>query len=119
MLHIKNMRNKISMIFILILQDDLDLDPTPISNQMPKWAKKLIEAVGNDVGDPDDRIKARSRYQNEYVALSHTCLLPTEWCNKLPGRCYLMIANDPQFGPLKNKMDHSILPLEIRDKRNI
>ena len=30
-----------------------------------------------------------------------------------------MIANDPQFVQLKNKMDHSIPPLERRDKSNI
>ena len=28
-----------------------------------------------------------------------------------------MIVNDPQFGPLKNKIDRSIPPIERRDKR--
>ena len=79
----------------------------------------LIEAAGNDVGDLDDRIKMRSQYHNDYVALSHRASLPTEWCNKIPKRCYLMIANDPQFVPLKNKMVHPIPPPKRKDKRNI
>ena len=80
-------------------------------------AQKLIEAAGNGVGNPDDRRRMRSQYQTEYVPPSHAALLPTQWYNKLPGRCYLMIANDPQFGPLKNKMDHSIPPLEKKRQK--
>ena len=30
-----------------------------------------------------------------------------------------MIANDQQFGPLRNKIDHSIPPPERRNKSNI
>ena len=49
-------------------QHDLDIefvpqdnpDPSLISNQKPKWAKKLIETAENDVGDPYDRRKMRS-----------------------------------------------------------
>ena len=38
----------------IIPQDDLDTDPSPIPNQNPKWAEKIIEENGNVVGDPDD-----------------------------------------------------------------
>ena len=103
----------------IVPQDDLDLDPTPILNQKPKWAENLIEEVGNIVWVPNDRRRMRSQYQNQHVSLSRTASPPTEWCNKLPHRCYLMIENDPQFGPLMNKTDHSIPPQERRDKRNI
>ena len=103
----------------IIPQDDLDLDPTPIPNKNPEWAQNLIEAVGNGVRNPNDRRKMRSQYQNESVALSQTSSLPTEWCNKLPGRCSIMIVNDLQFVPVKKKMDHSSPPPERRDKRNI
>ena len=103
----------------IVPQDDPYPYPTPILNQKPKWVENLIEAAENDAGDLHDRIKKGSRYHKECVALSHTASLPTKWCNKLPQRCYLMISNDPQFGPLMNKMDHSIPPLERRDKRNI
>ena len=92
-------------------QYDIDPDPTPIPNHKPKWDEKLIKEARNVVADLDDRRKARYQYKKEYVALSHTASLPTERCNKIIGRCYLMITNDPQFGPLKNKMDHSIPPL--------
>ena len=46
----------------IVPQDDPDPNPTLISNQNPKLVEKLIEACGNDVGDPDDRRKTRSRY---------------------------------------------------------
>ena len=68
----------------IIPQDDLDPDPAPILNKKPKWAKNLIEAVENGVGNQYDRRRTRSQYQNEHIALSHTTSLPTEWCNKLP-----------------------------------
>ena len=105
-------------------QDQHDLDIEVVAresldpNQWPKskWAQTVIEATGNGSGNPDDRRRTRSQYQNEHVALSHTASLSTEWCNKLPGKCYLMIANDQQFGPLKNKIDHSIPPPERRNK---
>ena len=103
----------------IVPQDDIDPDQAPIPNQKPKWDEKLIEATGNVGGDPDNRRITRSQYQNEHVALSHIASLPIAWCNKLLGRCYLMIANDSQFSPLQNKMDHSIPPLERRDKSNI
>ena len=52
----------------------LDLDPTPIPNQRPKprWAQKLIDAVGDGVGNPEDIRRTRSQYQNEHVSLSLT-----------------------------------------------
>ena len=103
----------------IVPQDDLDPDPAPIPNQKPKWAKNLIKAAGNDIGDPNDRRKKRSQYQSDYVPLCHTASLPTEWCNFFLGRYYVMIANDSQFGPLKNKIVHSIHPLKRRDKSNI
>ena len=101
----------------IVPQDDLDQAPIP--NQKPEWAQNLVEATGNGPGNPDDRRRTSYQYHNEHVALSHIDSLPTQWFNKLPQRCYLMIVNDPQFGPPMNKMDHSIPPLERRDKRNI
>ena len=80
-------------------QHDIDIEIVPQDGLDPKWSKNLIEAAGNDVGDPDDRRRTRSQYQNEYVALSHIASLPIEWCNKIPKRCYLMMKIDPQFGP--------------------
>ena len=68
----------------IVPQDYLNLDSTPIPNQKPKWAQNLIEAVKNVDGNPDDRRRTRSQYQNEHVALSHSVSLPSEWCNKLP-----------------------------------
>ena len=103
----------------IIPQDDLDPYPPPIPNQNPKWPKNLIKAVGNGAGNIDDRRRMRSQYQNEHVALSHTTSLPTDRFIKLPERCYLLMKIDQQFGPLMNKMDHSIPPPERRDKRNI
>ena len=103
----------------IVRQDDPNPEQALILNQKPKWDEKLIEAAGNVVGDPSDRRITRSQYQNEHVSLSHTTSLPTLWCNKLPERCYLMMNIDPQFGPLMNKMDHSIPPPKRRDKRNL
>ena len=103
----------------IVPQDDPYLDIAPIPNQNTKWYERLIEAIGNEVGDPNDRRRMRSQYHNEHVSLSHIASLPIEWCNKLPKRCYLMMKIDPQFGPLMKKMDHSIHPLEIRGERNI
>ena len=53
-------------------QEDLDIDPTSIPSQRPKWAHKLIKVDGDVVGNPDDRRRSSSQYQNDYVALSHT-----------------------------------------------
>ena len=39
--------------------------------------------------------------------------LPTEWFNKVPEKCYLMIENDHSLGPQKKKFDHSF-PLPAR-----
>ena len=44
----------------IVPQNDPVLDPSPISNQNPKWDERLIEVDGNDVGDPDDSRKTRS-----------------------------------------------------------
>ena len=43
-------------------QESPDLDPVSIPNQKPKprWAQKLIDAAGNGIGDPEDRIITRS-----------------------------------------------------------
>ena len=46
----------------IIPQDDLDQDPTLISNQKPKLVENLIETTRNVVGDPDDRRRTRSQY---------------------------------------------------------
>ena len=101
--------------------ENLDSDPYPTPNQWPKpkWAQKLIEAVGDGAGNPEDRRRTWSQYQNEHVTHSHAASLSTQRCNKLLGKCYLMITNDLQFGPLKNKIDHSIPPPKRRDKGNI
>ena len=84
--------------FEIIPQDDLDPDTTPILNQKPKWSQKIIEETGNGVGNPDDRRRTRSQYQNEHVALSFIVFLPSEWCNKLPERRYMMVRTDQQLG---------------------
>ena len=58
-------------------------------------------------GKPKDRRRTRSQYQNEHDALSLTNSLPTEWCNEIPGKCYMMRASDQPLGPQKKKIDHS------------
>ena len=68
----------------IIPQYYLDPAPTPIPNQKPKWAHKLIEVDGTGARHPNDRRRMRSQYHNENVALSHTASLPTEWYNKIP-----------------------------------
>ena len=87
-------------------QHELDIEVVPhenlypnhtiIPNQWPKpkWVQKLIEAARDGVRNPEDRRRTWSQYQNEHVALSLTYLIPTKWCNKIIGWCYLMIAND-------------------------
>ena len=60
---------------------------------------KTHATVGDGVGNPEDRRRTRSQYQNEHVARTLTNSLPIEWCNKVPGKCYMMIANDQPFGP--------------------
>ena len=71
-------------------QEDLDLDPTSIPSQQPKWAHKLIKVDGDVVGNPDDRRRLSSQYQNDYVALSHTYRLLLE-------RCFMMMGSYPQI----------------------
>ena len=97
--------------------ENLDPDLAPILNFWPrtKWAKNIIEAAGDGVGNPEDRRRTSCQYQNDHISLSHVDSLSTEWCNKLPGKCYLMIVNDQPFGPQKNKIDHYIPPLERRN----
>ena len=92
-------------------QHDLDIDVVPheyldpylayIPNQMPKprWAQKLIEAVVDGVGNLEERRRTRFQYQNEHVSLSLTHSLPIEWCNKIPRKCYMIIANDQPLVP--------------------
>ena len=48
----------------IVPQDDLDPDPAHIPNQNPEWVENLIEAVGNVVGDPNDRRIMRYQYHN-------------------------------------------------------
>ena len=43
-------------------QADPNLDMTPAPNPRPKWAQKVIEAVGNSVGDPSNRRRKRSKF---------------------------------------------------------
>ena len=70
-------------------EDQEDLDPTLAPNPRPKWAQKLIEAIGNNVGDPSSRRRTISQFQDENLALCHTDPL-------LPERCYMMLGFDPQ-----------------------
>ena len=71
-------------------QRDLDPDPASTSFQQPKWAKQLIEAVVDGVGDPYDKRRTRSQYQKESVVLSHIDPL-------LYGRYFMMLGLDPQY----------------------
>ena len=93
----------------VVPHENLDPNPAPIPYKWtkPKWDQNLIEAVGNGVGNPEDRRRTWSHYPNEHVALSHTASLSTKWCNKIPGKCDMMIANDQPLGPQKKKNDHS------------
>ena len=95
----------------------LDPDPTTIPNQIPKprWAQNIIVAARDGVGNLEDKRRTRSQYHNEHVSLSQIDSLPTEWCNKVPRKCYMMIANDQLLGPHKKKIDHS---LHLPYKRN-
>ena len=74
----------------------LDPEPVSIPNQKPKpiWTRNLLDADGSGVGNEQERRRVRSQYQNEHVALSLTDSLPTKWCDKVPGKCYLMMVND-------------------------
>ena len=73
----------------------LDPNPTSIPNRKPnpRWDQKLIATAGDGAGNPEDRSRTRSQYQNEHVALSLTYSLPTKWCKNIPGWCYWMIMN--------------------------
>ena len=84
-------------------QEILDPYPVPIPNQNPKpiWAQNILDATRSAVGVPEDKRRTRSQYQNEHVALSLTYSLSSEWCNKVIGRRYLMMANDQLHGPQK------------------
>ena len=68
-------------------QEIIDPNMVPIPNQNPKttWAQKLIDAAGSGFGDPEDRRRTRSQYQNEHAALSLIDSLSTEWCSKFLG----------------------------------
>ena len=50
----------------VVPHENIDLDPSPIPNQWPnpKWAQKLIEAVGDGAGNPGDRRRTWSQYHN-------------------------------------------------------
>ena len=78
----------------------------------------MIDAVGDGVANPEDRRRTRSEYQKEHVSLSLTDSLPTEWCNKVPGKCFMMIENYQPLDPKKMKIDHS-LPLPYRRNTHI
>ena len=77
-------------------QDILDPNPLHIPNQNPKprWAQNIIDAARIGDGDPEDRIRTRFQYQNEHATLSLIDWISIVWCIKVPGRCYLMTAND-------------------------
>ena len=75
------------------LDYDVDIEDkiylTHVPNPRSKWDQKLIEVVGNNVGDPIDRRRTRSQFQDENLALSYTDPLLLE-------RCYMMLGSDPQ-----------------------
>ena len=60
-------------------QEDLYPYPFPIPNHFPKpkWSQNPIEAAGDGTGNPEDKRRTQSQYQNEHVALSHTASLST------------------------------------------
>ena len=89
-------------------QEILDPNPRSIPNQntKPRWARKLLDAAGSGARNTEDKRRTRSQYQNEHVALSLTYSLPTEWCNKVLGKYYMMIANDQPLDPHKKKIEY-------------
>ena len=70
-------------------QVDPDPYPTHAPNKRPKWAQKLIEAVGNSDGDPYDIGRTRSQYHDENLALNNSNPLILK-------RCFMMMGSDPQ-----------------------
>ena len=68
------------------VHSDLDLNLVPTPNPRPKWAQKVIEAVGNMSQEPSNMRRTRSLFQKENIALCQANPLPSEWCNKLPKR---------------------------------
>ena len=71
-------------------EDQAVPEPTLAPNPRPKWAEKLIEAAGNNVGDPSDQRRTRSQFQDENLALCHTYPLLLE-------RHYMMVGSYPPF----------------------
>ena len=57
---------------------DPDLVPTP--NPRPKWDHKVIENVGNMLGDTLDKRRTKYHFQDDNLVLCHTCPL-------IPKRC--------------------------------
>ena len=99
-------------------QEIPDPNLVPIPNQKPKpiWDQNILDAVGSGARVPEDRRRTRSQYHNEHASLYLIDSLSTEWCNKVPGRCYLTMANDQLHGPHKQKLDHSLPSPSKRDK---
>ena len=60
----------------LDVENEDQADPYPylalVTNPRPKWAKKLIEDVGNIVEDPSNQRRTRSQFQYDNLALMHT-----------------------------------------------
>ena len=73
-----------------------DPDPNPVltPNPRPKWAQKVIEVAGNMTGDPSDMKRTRNQLQKENLALCQASSLPSERCNKILVRCYVMVRTD-------------------------
>ena len=94
------------------VHSDPNPNPVPTPNPRPKWADKFIEVAGNMTGDPSDMRRTRYQFQKESLALCQANSLPSERCNKLRDRCYMMVRNDKYFCSLNNKLDHVTLPLE-------
>ena len=84
--------------------------PTP--NSRSKWAQKVIEETRRMTGEESDMRRTRSQFQKDNLALCQANSLPSERCNKLRDRCYMMVRNDKYFCSLNNKLDHVTLPLE-------
>ena len=55
------------------IEDEVHSDPNPnlgpTPNPRPKWEQKVIEAVGNMIGEPSDMRRTRSYFQKENLAL--------------------------------------------------
>ena len=66
----------------LDIEDEVQIDPdlVPTPNPRPKWDHKVIENVGNMLGDPSDKRRTKYHFQDDNLVLCHTYPL-------IPKRC--------------------------------